>query len=360
MTSLGNRRVKFIEVKGNHRAIGRQIGEACQNEVQHSIKSARNLINALSAELRIDWHLAIIQAKKYLPYVYEYYPQYIEEMNGIAEGSQSSFDDIFTLNAFEGIVMDRLYLSKCTSLALNQTRTERQNVVVAHNEDWFPDDEEDVYLVKAELEDEPPFLAINYGGLLPNIGLNAAGIAQCCDTVYPKEKRIGIPRVVVGRAVLGARTIHEAIQRAISPHRAAGYNHLIVHESGELYNVEVSARNYAILYGKSGYVVHTNHYLSTRMQAIEEDSDHLIGSQVRYYRALRMIRETNKHTLTSLQAIQRDHVNFPYSICCHMTHLENPYDREKTICALLMDITERKIYIAWGNPCQNLYYPFAL
>ncbi|MCX8062058.1 MAG: C45 family peptidase, partial [Anaerolineales bacterium] len=131
-------------------------------------------------------------------------------------------------------------------------------------------------------------------------------------------------------------------------------------ESGELYNVEVSARNFAILYGKSGYVVHTNHYLSTKMQAIEEESEQLIGSQVRYFRALRMIRETKRHTLTSLQVILRDHVNFPYSICCHMTHLENPYDREKTISALVMDLSEKVIYMAWGNPCQNLYYPFTL
>lgn len=359
--SLSQKRIpKLIEVKGDHRSVGRQIGEACRNEVQHSIESARKLINALSAELRIDWDLAIIQAKKYLPYVYEYYPRYMEEMIGIAEGSQTSIDDIFTLNAFEGIVMDRLYLSKCTSLAVNQTRTERENVFVAHNEDWFPDDEEDVYLIKAKLNDEPPFLAMNYGGLLPNIGLNAAGIAQCCDTVYPKEKRIGIPRVVVGRAVLGAKTINDAIYRAISPHRAAGYNHLIVHESGELYNIEVSAQNFAIQYGKTGYVVHTNHYLSPKMQALEEEAEQLIGSQVRYFRALRMVREIKRHTLTSLQAIQRDHVNYPYSICCHMNHLENPYDREKTICALVMDLTERIIYMALGNPCQNLYYPFAL
>jgi isopenicillin-N N-acyltransferase-like protein len=360
MTHPMKKPIKFFAVKGNHREIGQQIGEVCRDEIHHSIESARNLIDALASELVMNWKRATLQAKKYLPYVVEYYPQYLEELYGIAEGSHSSIDDIFTLNAFEGIVMDRLHLSKCTSLAVNQSRTLKQNVLVAHNEDWFPDDEADVYLVKVEVEDESPFIAMSYGGLLPNIGFNASGIAQCCDTVYPKEKRIGIPRVVVGRAVLGARTISEAIQRAISPHRAAGYNHLIAHESGELYNIEVSARNFAVLYGATGYLAHTNHYLSSKMQQLEEEAEELISSQVRYYRAARLIERIEKHDLISLQTIQRDHINFPYSICCHATFGENPYDREKTICALVMDLTEKVLYLTWGNPCQNLYYPYAL
>jgi len=56
--------------------------------------------------------------------------------------------------------------------------------------------------------------------------------------VYPTDSRIGIPRVIVSRAVLGARTPAEAIRHMLIPHRAAGYNHLLAHDSGELYNVE--------------------------------------------------------------------------------------------------------------------------
>ncbi|PWH17236.1 MAG: hypothetical protein DDG59_08335 [Anaerolineae bacterium] len=354
------RKIRFLQVKGTHREIGQQIGEQCKQEIHHSIQTAQSLIDVLCSELQMDWNRATLQAKKYLPYVDEYYPQYLEEIRGIAQGSQSSLEEIFTLNAFEGIVMDRLHLSKCTSFAINQERSANQHVLIAHNEDWFPDDEADVYIVKAEVEDEPPFLAMSYGGLLPNIGLNAAGIAQCCDTVYPIEKRIGIPRVVVGRAVLGARTISEAIERAISPHRAAGYNHLIAHEIGELYNIEVSAGNFSILYGQAGAIAHTNHYLSTKMQLLEEESEQLIGSHVRYNRAMRLIQGVEYHDLFSLQAIQRDHVNYPFSICCHATQSQNPYEREKTICAMVMDLTARTLYFAWGNPCENLYYPFSL
>ena len=46
---------------------------------------------------------------------------------------------------------------------------------------------------------------MTYGGLLPNVGFNAYGIAQLIDSVYPNDSRIGIPRLVVSRAVLAAR-----------------------------------------------------------------------------------------------------------------------------------------------------------
>jgi len=77
-----------------------------------------------------------------------------------------------------------------------------------------------------------------------NVGFNAYGIAQLCDSVYPNDPRIGIPRVVAARAVLASQRLDKAIQYSLSPQRAAGYNHVLAHESGELYSVEVSAHHF--------------------------------------------------------------------------------------------------------------------
>ncbi len=38
----------------------------------------------------------------------------------------------------------------------------------------------------------------------------------------------------------------------------------------------------------------------------------------------------------------------------------DPLDREKTICALIMDLTARAMHIAWGNPCTNQYHTYYL
>jgi isopenicillin-N N-acyltransferase like protein len=350
----------FIRVAGTHREIGRQIGECCSLQVRRSVENAHLLLANAYEDLQLTWDGAQIQARKYLPFAQERYPQYVEEMIGIAEGAGVPFDDVSVVNAMEAVTMDALHLSKCTTLAVNERRTADGHVLIAHNEDWLPEDEADVYVIHATPDDEPPFIAMNYGGLLPNVGFNAEGIAQCCDTVYPTDIRIGIPRVVVSRAVLAARTLGDAIRSAVSPHRAAGYNHVIVHESGELYNVEVSAKRFAILYGHDGYVVHTNFYQDPQLQIIEYEPDELINTRVRYFRAMRMLHDTEQHTVKTLQAIQRDHINFPNSICNHAEHDLDPLDREKTINALVFDLTARAMHIAWGNPCANVYHTYHL
>jgi len=350
----------LIEVAGTNREMGQQIGEACPKQVQHSVDNAHVLIDQSYNTLELTWDGAKIQARKYLPFAEERYPQYVDEIRGIAEGAKVSFDDLMVVNAMEAVTMDALHLTRCTSFAVNEQRTADGHVLLAHNEDWVPEDENDVYVISARPRDEPPFLAITYGGLLPNVGFNAYGIAQAIDSVYPNDSRIGIPRLVVARAVLASHRISGALGRTLISHRAAGYNHLIVHESGEMYSVEVSARRFNILHGTDGYMTHTNHYLSSTMKEIEKDPEELISSRVRYFRANRLLRESSTHTIKTMQAIQKDHVNLPNSICNHNIEGIDPMDRESTITAFVIDLTTREMHIVWGNPCQNTYHTYHL
>jgi isopenicillin-N N-acyltransferase-like protein len=350
----------LIEVAGTHQEMGRQIGEAAREQVQHSIANARVLIDAAYGDLELTWQGAQIQSRKYLPFAEERYPQHVDELRGIAEGANVSFDDIVVLNVMEAVTTDALHLTRCTSMAVNDERTADGHILAAHNEDWIPEDENDVFVISAKPDKEPTFLAMTYGGLLPNVGFNAYGIAQLIDSVYPSDSRIGIPRLVVARAVLSSRRISGAIGRTHVQHRAAGYNHLLVHESGEMYSIEVSARKFEILYAHDGYMVHTNHYLDPQMKKVEKDPEELLSSRVRYFRASRLLHQNKKHTIKSLQAIQKDHVNIPNSICNHNIEGLDPLDREKTISALVIDLTAREMHITWGNPCENSYHTYHL
>ncbi len=340
--------------------MGRQLGEGMRAPIQHSIENARILIDGLFDTLQLNWEGAKNQARKYMPFAQERYPQYVDELAGMAEGANVNLTELMVVNALEAVTMDALHLTKCTSLAVNGDSTSTRQVLVAHNEDWLPEDEPDVYIIRMKPEDEPAILAMSYGGLLPNVGLNEAGIAQCCDTVYPSDTRIGIPRVVVSRAVLAARTIGQAIRSTLVPLRAAGYNHLLAHESGELYNVEVSAHAFDVLYGLEGCLVHTNHYLSPKMIPIEDNSDELVHTRVRYFRALHLLKQRRSHSVETIQEILCDHVNFPDSICNHSIFDLDPRDREKTVVSLVMNLTERSMQVAWGNPCKNKYHTYQL
>lgn len=350
----------LIHVGGTPREMGLEFGKARRESILHMVANVKTFLDQTYGQIRLTWPEAILQAQKYLPFAQELTPRYVEELRAMAEGADVAFDDLMVLNCLEAITTDALHLLGCTTFVVSEEHTAEGRVLIGHNEDWLPADESDVFLLHAEPEGEPAFLAMTYGALLSNIGFNSEGICQCCDSVYPRDVRIGVPRIFVSRAVLAARTLSGAITAALAPHRAAGYNHVLVHASGEAYNVEVSARHFSMMYAQGGILAHTNHYLSRRMARLEDDAQHLIGSRVRYFRAMRLLRRTHRHSLESLKAILRDHVNHPNSICSHEVIDENPLDQQKTVCSLIIDLNEREMHAAWGVPCENEYFTYRL
>ena len=181
-----------------------------REQIQHSIANARVLIDQSYDQLELTWGGAQIQARKYLPFVEERYPQYVDEMRGIAEGAVVEFDDVLALNTMEAVTTDALHLTRCTSFAVYEQRTADGHVLAAHTEDWVPEDEDDVFVILAKPVDEPPFMAMTYGGLLPNVGFNAHGIAAADRFGLSLRPRIGIPPPG-GWAVLASRRISGAI-----------------------------------------------------------------------------------------------------------------------------------------------------
>jgi len=357
---MSERPLPLIRIGGTPSEMGLEFGRQRKESIRHMVADTRTFLEATYDQIQLTWDDATLQARKYEPYSQEHTPKFLEELRSMARGADVAFEDLMIINCLEAITLDAMHLMKCTSFAVNDEHSLNGHTLVGHNEDWMPEDEDDVVLVHAEPEGEPAFLAMTYGALLPNIGFNAAGIAQCCDSVYPTDVRVGVPRIFVSRQVLAARTISEAIYAALIPQRAAGYNHLIVHSSGEGYNIEVSARHFSMAYSTNGLLVHTNHFLSRHMSRLEKNPDLLISSRVRYFRALRLLRRTPRHDVSSFQRILRDHVNHPNSICSHAVIDDNPLDRQKTICSMVMDLDDLQMHIAWGNPCQAQFYTYPL
>jgi isopenicillin-N N-acyltransferase-like protein len=344
--------VPIIEVRGGARERGQQQGEAARAEALRAMERYREI---LPQAVDLSWEAAIREARKFLPYGEEVFPEIVEEVRGIAEGSGLSFDEVWTLNCYEGLTEARERMWGCTSLAVRDDQTADGHVLLAHNEDWTSVDKDHVYLVRGYPDDGPAFIGMTYGPLLVNIGLNAEGIGVAIDSVYPTDGRVGVPRILSSRAMLGACTIGQAIRACVPKLRAGGYVYLLADRHGELYTVETSATTHVVLYGEEGWLIHTNHFLSPKMQALEEAGTYS-SSNVRLYRARRLLRSQLGHvTVESLQTLLRDHVNYPDSICSHEDPDDPPHERECTLVSLIMDLTARVLWAAPGPPCKGEY-----
>ncbi len=347
----------LVEVQGGPLERGRQQGEGARPQVFRALERYREIVRRA---LQLPWENAIREARKFLPYGEEAFPEFVEELRGIAEGADVSFHEVWTLNCYEGLAEVYQQVWGCTCLAVRDDHTADGHVLMAHNEDWHSVDRDNVYLVRARPDDGPPFIGITYGPLLVNIGLNAEGIGVAIDSVYPTDGRVGVPRILCSRAVLNTRTIGQAIRACVPKLRAGGYSFLITDAHGELYSIETSATKHHIEYGEEGWLAHTNHYLSPKMQTLEEPGTYA-SSHVRLNRAQRLLKaQLGQVTVASLQAILRDHVNYPNSICVHEDPSDPPYEREMTLVSLVMDLTQRVLWAAPGPPCQGEYVPYSL
>jgi len=350
--------VPIIDAAGSHYTIGYTIGRAVPDCIAGMIRNYQRLFAVLPG-FKSTWAQAIVHARKYLPFAEEAMPQYVDELRGLAAGAQVSFDEVLVCNCFEELTDDMLF-EKCTTLAFTAEHTADGHVLLGHTEDWLPIDREWQYVVRARPDDEPAFISPVYGGLLPNVGFNADGLAQCINTVYPNDARVGIPRLFIGRHVLAAPRMGVAVQRALHPRRAAGYNHVLADDNGELYNLETTAQFSDLLYAADGWLAHTNSYLSSRLRA--HQADDIIGATLRVNRSTRLAKQALARgpiDRNAIKAILSDHNNYPYSICAHAEDVPLR-DQTVTISAYVIDLTARTLWYCYGNPCQGEFAPLAL
>lgn len=354
---MNRQTLPLIEVEGGPHQRGRQQGEGARAQILQTLARYREM---LPRALNMTWGEGVREARKFLPYGEEAFPYFVEELRGIAEGAGVDFADIWTLNCYEGLTETRKQVWGCTSVAVRDDHTADGHVFLAHNEDWISLDRDHVYVIRGRPDDGPAFIGLTYGSLLVNIGLNEEGIAVAIDSVYGTDGRVGVPRILCSRAVLNARTIGEAIRACVPKLRAGGYGYLLADAHGELYCVETSATAHQIVYGEEGWLAHTNHYISPKMQALEEPGIYA-GSHVRLNRARRLLlAQLGRVTPESLQALLRDHVNFPDSICAHEDPADPLHERGQSLASLVMDLTERVMWAAPGPPCESEYVVYRM
>ncbi|HJX04640.1 MAG TPA: C45 family peptidase [Thermoplasmata archaeon] len=352
----GKNTLPVVEASGKPFEMGRIVGRKCAGR---AAAMKRNTAAAIKHSTGAEWGVAVKRARKYVPFADEFFPDYIEEVRGYAEGSRLTFEDAFTCCCHE--LLSPMAFRGCTDIAVSGDVTEQGNTIAAHNEDWSGDGLETVVLLHAKPKGKPEFICTAYGGILPSCGMNSAGVSLTGNALDPNDVRLGIPKIFPVRKVLEAKRIGEAIAWAMPPNRASSYNNICCDKNGEVYSLEGSATDCAWLYADDGYLVHTNHYTSDRMRRFEANPDSNACSIFRYNRARRLVQDQlGSVTVESLKCILRDHVNRPCSICRHPDPGRHPLDVSETIFSVIYDLSSLEAHVLRGKPCSGTYTKYSL
>jgi isopenicillin-N N-acyltransferase-like protein len=340
--------IPVIKVSGKHREVGQQIGEKMGPTLQRMVHRFRE-----NLPRGVNWADMLHHGQLYLEHSRAVYPQYVQELEGIAEAATVPLDELF-LGMCEELWEPIAWTRGCTDFAARGRATLDGSTLLAHTNDLSPETEGDLVILRVQAGDEPEFLGVSPGGLAYSAGFNAAGIGLTGNEVSCNDIRPGVPRLLAVRAILAARRLEEAMDACLLPQRASSYNNLIADADGEVYCMEGSATDCEPIYIEQDILAHANHYVSPAMRRFEADRTEIGGSVIRHNRAMRLLRENYGQLSPELfRKLLADHANYPGSICKHGIDTV-------TVFSLIISLNERRAWIGRGRPCRTTYVEHVL
>ena len=344
-----------VSASGSHHQIGVSIGKQCKDQ---ALQMNRRFRTWMRSGQGMSLPKALTYARKSLPMSRKFYPEYVEELEGYAEGTGISFDEVYAMTCdFPGGGHGK----GCTDFAVASEWTKEDVVFTVHNEDVCPYNFPIVSIAHIKPNDEPGYIGLNYGGIWPTAGMNAAGISLTGNALCPNDLRLGIPKEFPVRKVLAESGIYQALVASMPEGRGHSFNNIVSDSNGEIFAMEGSATTFDAVYAEDGWLVHTNHYLSPRMWGYEENMHTRFSSIMRYHRAKKLFKkELGKVELSTFKRILSDHVGYPESICRHPDPELSEEDQTMSIGTVAFDLTNKVAWVSAGNPCQGTFKKYEI
>ncbi|MGD9962767.1 MAG: C45 family autoproteolytic acyltransferase/hydrolase [Thermoplasmata archaeon] len=350
----GPKTLREVSASGSHYNIGVSLGKQCRDQALRTHKMFKARVERAPG---MTLEKALARARLSLPLTKEFYPAFVEEAEGYADGTGADFDLVYA-TLCDGLLGPG---KGCTDIAVNSQWTKDDVVLAAHSEDLEPFHYPDLCITRVTPKDEPGFISVGYGGIYPTVGMNSAGISLTGNALVQNDARQGMPKEVAVRKVLSARGLYDALTWSMPVSRGQSYNNIVCDDNGEIYSMEGSATAFDALYGHEGYLVHTNHYLSPKMWRFEDDLHTRMSSIIRYNRASKLFkRHLGQVDLSTFKDIFSDHVGHPESICRHPDPRLGEEDQTMTLFSAVFDLTRKALWVCAGNPCEGEYRKYEL
>lgn len=234
----------YIKLKGTPHEIGVQLGKYSGNAIRYRMKElgiSRNLMRRAKPDLEVVDELCR-----------EKYPDQIEEIVGLAEGSGLDYWLMLLMNCPE----IRKARGGCSTIAVVGKET-----TLFHNEDGDKFDRpKDGFLARID-DGKVQYTSFFYPGELAGVAYNwnSFGLYQSMDYVVPIRKDLAmVPRYFAANSIVKKRTIEEAIKTLKGVRDASG-SHFYIGKGSRIVSVE-TANGKISINQVEGTDYHTNHY----------------------------------------------------------------------------------------------------
>jgi Acyl-coenzyme A:6-aminopenicillanic acid acyl-transferase len=324
--------LEIARPRGDRRSQGRIQGEAFGPLISDAVDFYRDLgrRNGWDLDAMGERSLRLVELARTRA------PGAVEELEGIAEGSEQDPSVISLLNCLEEVWP----AEACTTMIADR--------FLLHAEQWYGG-HDGVGVVVAEPGDGPAFVSPTCVGFLPAVGLNASGFAQGIDSLSARDDGEGVPRVIVSREALGAPGLDAAVAASTMPGRAGGYAHVFA--SGARHVIVETSRERAFVLEDTR--AHTNHYLADDAGSLEDTPSR--GSVSRLRRARALLAGEPPRSIEDCMRALADHEGSPQAICLHGTG-----EDDATVFGMVCDVVGGVMVVSDGAPCAGRWTEVAV
>ncbi|MCD4790877.1 MAG: C45 family peptidase [Bacteroidales bacterium] len=344
----------LLEVTGSYYEIGYAIGSFFKKEINDVFNKRKDWFNGLKETVKKDnkelYDGLLLKTRQYFPHL-------IEEIKGMSKGAGIAFDDMFLMNIKAEIGALRANQKEETPGCSTIYYADNNKMYLIHNEDGNEANRGNMFVVKATPPSGITFIVLTYPGIIMGNGpgFNDFGIIQATNYIASAKWNNGIPRYILGRAVLEAKSINEAINICTHPERAFAYHHNLASiNDKKFYSVEVTPENYQI-FEPDGIYFHTNHLILNKTKDFPQDEGYVNSSSFSRYSVIKeSISDISGLDMINEQkifSILSSHQNKPYSPCRHPKGKVTG----RTLATAFFNINEGSLRLYKGNPCIS--YP---
>ena len=356
-----------VRVSGPPRERGRQYGEAARDRVRISIDAYRDVFAHYTGW---DWEKVTDEAVRYVEPVRAFGERYLEEMHGLAEGADVAFDDVLAINTRTEVMFaakaraagrQARMPAECTAFAVLPEASANGHTLIGQNWDWLPHSFDTCVVLEVQQDDGPDFVTVVEAGLLAKTGMNSSGIGLSANALVSDADRgePGVPFHVALRGILDAENLSDALAVLQRGFRSSSANYLVAHRDGIAVDVEGAPGDFSrlfLLFPERGVMTHTNHFLSPTFDGKDVSLWVMPDSPFRLERMRsQVVAAGGSLSIETFRSALADHANYPSGICCHPDVRDAVPDQGATVASVLMDLDERRMWLADGQPCSHPY-----
>jgi isopenicillin-N N-acyltransferase-like protein len=356
--------MKMTECAGTSYEIGLQYGEAGRANLQKTLGMCLGNLAGFARNTRnveLSREKIVSTAGTFLSMTEAFDPELIEFVKGVAKGSGMSFQEAFYLRcAYDMLLCYGQMSSMCTSFAATGSATRNGKTIIGRNIDFSGD--WPFELLKIRHADGLEQLALCVGGVEWDV-LNSNGFCNTMNGIFNSDYQRNLPYGCYMFKAMRQRSIGAALRVLCQSARGCLY-HALASAEGDIVGFESTSDEFQILQADNDILTHSNHYLSDRFKQVDGAYTAFRDFPDTFLRTTRIRRRMEQRygdiTPDVMMDILSDHNNFPSSICRHSDSNSPPGLVGETLASVIMVPEERKMYIAYGNPCQCEYLEYGL